>query len=344
MKLGILGGGQLGMMICQEAKNLNISTYIFTDVEDSPATQFSDNHIIAPYDDFEAIKKFTQACDIITFEFENIPFNTLDYIVKEKPVYPQPLVNNIIQDRLTEKKFINNLNIPTVPYLPINNSKQLSSIDEKYFPAILKTRRLGYDGKGQTVINTISENIDIETNDYILEKKIDLKTEISVITVRYQDNSLFSYKPIENIHKDQILFTSTSPASIPLDLQTKAINWSQEIIKALDYIGVICVEFFIDEMNNLFVNEIAPRVHNSGHLTIESYNISQFQSHLRAVCNLKPIKPEIKNNAQMLNLLGEDIFEYRGQSKIEKNLYFHDYFKKEAKKGRKMGHITKIIT
>ncbi len=343
MKLGILGGGQLGMMMCQEAKDLKISTFIFTDTEDSPATKFSDEHIIAQYDDFEKLEKFIQACDVITYEFENIPYKTLNHIFKKKPVYPDPQINNIIQDRLSEKKFINELNIPTVPYLPIEESNQLLLVEEKFFPAILKTRRLGYDGKGQTVINSITEDLYIEKNDYILEKRIELKTEVSVITVRYQDNSLFSYKPIQNIHKDQILYTSTSPASISYDLQTKAIKWSQEIIKALNYVGVICIEFFIDKYDNLFVNEIAPRVHNSGHLTIESYNISQFKSHLRAVCNLSPIDPELKSKAQMLNLLGEDIFKYRDQSKIEKDSYFHDYFKKEAKKGRKMGHVTKIL-
>ena len=343
MKLGILGGGQLGMMMCQEAKGLKISTFIFSDTEDSPATKFSDEYIIAQYDDFEKLERFIQVCDVITYEFENIPYKTLNHIFKKKPVYPGPQINNIIQDRLTEKKFINDLNIPTVPYLPIEESNQLLLVDEKFFPAILKTRRLGYDGKGQTVIDSKTEKLQIERKEYILEKRIELKTEISVITVRYQDNSLFSYKPIENIHKDQILHTSTSPASITLELQTKAIQWSQEIIKALNYVGVICIEFFIDRSDNLFVNEIAPRVHNSGHLTIESYNVSQFQSHIRAVCDLNPITPELKTGAQMLNLLGEDIFKYRDYSKIEKDEFFHDYFKKEAKKGRKMGHVTKII-
>jgi 5-(carboxyamino)imidazole ribonucleotide synthase len=344
MKLGILGGGQLGMMMCQEAKDLKISTFIFTDAEDSPATKFSDEHIIAQYDDFEKLERFIMACDVVTYEFENIPYKTLNHILKKKPVYPDPQINNIIQDRLTEKKFINDLNIPTVPYLPIEESNQLQFVEEKFFPAILKTRRLGYDGKGQTVIDSKSEKFQIEKNDYILEKRIELKTEISVITVRYQDNSLFSYKPIENIHKDQILYTSTSPASISIELQTKAIRWSQDIIEALNYVGVICIEFFIDRFDNLYVNEIAPRVHNSGHLTIESYNVSQFQSHLRAVCDLNPIAPELKTKAQMLNLLGDDIFKYRDQSKIEKDAFFHDYYKKEAKKGRKMGHVTKIIS
>ena len=146
MKLGILGGGQLGMMMCQEAKDLKISTFIFTDTEDSPATKFSDEHIIAQYDDFEKLERFIVACDVITYEFENIPYKTLNHIFKKKPVYPDPQINNIIQDRLTEKKFINDLNIPTVPYLPIEESNQLLLVEENFFPAILKTRRLGYDG------------------------------------------------------------------------------------------------------------------------------------------------------------------------------------------------------
>ena len=154
MKLGILGGGQLGMMMCQEAKDLEISTFIFTDAEDSPATKFSDEHIIAQYDDFEKLERFIRACDVVTYEFENIPYKTLNHILKKKPVYPDPQINNIIQDRLTEKKFINDLNIPTVPYLPIEESNQLQFVEENFFPAILKTRRLGYDGKGQTVIDS----------------------------------------------------------------------------------------------------------------------------------------------------------------------------------------------
>jgi 5-(carboxyamino)imidazole ribonucleotide synthase len=340
MKLGILGGGQLGMMICQAARKNNIDTIIYTDSSDSPAVHFSNNHFISDYNDLSKIDEFINQCDVITYEFENIPYETLKHINKKLKVFPSPSVNNIIQDRLTEKNFINKLDIDTVPFLEVSD-KKLSKIDEDFFPAILKTRRMGYDGKGQSIINDLRSLTEIEQDTYILEKKIDLKQEISVITVRYQDESLFSYLPIDNTHKDQILFKSISPALINQDLKLKALMWSEKIIKSLDYIGVICVEFFIDKNDKLYVNEIAPRVHNSGHLTIESYNISQFESHVRAVCNLEKIEPKIQNEAEMLNILGSDIFKYRNQV-INDNHFFHDYFKNEAKKGRKMGHLTKI--
>ena len=213
MKLGILGGGQLGMMMCQEAKDLEISTFIFTDAEDSPATKFSDEHIIAQYDDFEKLERFIRACNVVTYEFENIPYKTLNHILKKKPVYPDPQINNIIQDRLTEKKFINDLNIPTVPYLPIEESNQLQFVEENFFPAILKTRRLGYDGKGQTVIDSKSEKFQIEKNDYILEKRIELKTEISAMVffkIKYFLVSIF------------IIF----PLSVPGEIVTQFYNFS----------------------------------------------------------------------------------------------------------------------
>ena len=340
MKLGILGGGQLGMMMCQAARNNNIDTIIYSDFLDSPAVHFSNNHFISDYNDLSKIDEFINECDVITYEFENIPYETLKHINKKLKVFPSPSVNNIIQDRLTEKNFINKLDIDTVPFLEVSD-KKLSKIDEDFFPAILKTRRMGYDGKGQSIINDLRSLTDIEQDTYILEKKIDLKQEISVITVRYQDESLFSYLPIDNTHKDQILFKSISPALINQDLKLRALMWSEKIIKSLDYIGVICVEFFIDKNDKLYVNEIAPRVHNSGHLTIESYNISQFESHVRAVCNLEKIEPKLQNEAEMINILGSDIFKYRDQV-IDNNHFFHDYFKNEAKKGRKMGHLTKI--
>ena len=341
MKLGILGGGQLGMMICQAAQKIQVETIIYSDTSDSPAINFSDNHFISNYDDFGQIDNFINKCDYVTFEFENIPFETLRYIDKKKNVFPRPTINNIIQDRLTEKEFINSLDIDTVPFLNISKSLILSEIDKEFFPSILKTRRMGYDGKGQSIISDIKSLINLDQDKYILEKKIKLKQEISVITVRYQDESLFSYLPIDNTHKNQILFKSVSPAMIDDSLRDKALLWSKKIIKSLNYIGVICIEFFIDENNKLYVNELAPRVHNSGHLTIESYNISQFESHIRAVCNLKKVKPQIQYQAEMINILGSEISKYR-DAQVKTNNFFHDYFKKEPKEGRKMGHLTKI--
>tara|TARA_Y100000996_G_C22543801_1_gene651009 strand:- start:1215 stop:2246 length:1032 start_codon:yes stop_codon:yes gene_type:complete len=343
MKLGILGGGQLGMMMCQAAKKIDIETIIFSDNADSPAVKFSDKNFIDKYDNFNLIDEFIKECDVITFEFENIPFETLNYIQNKKSVFPSPNINNIIQDRLTEKVFINGLGIPTVPYLKIDNQNDLSAISSDFFPSILKTRRLGYDGKGQQVISKKTDIFKFDQNEYILEKKIKLKQEISVVTVRYQDEKMFSYLPIDNEHKNQILFKSASPATISESIREKSLKWSKEIIAKLNYIGVICVEYFIDENDELFVNEIAPRVHNSGHLTIESYNISQFESHIRAVCELEPIEPKFIHSAEMRNILGEEIYEYR-RGNLPENTFFHDYFKNEAKVGRKMGHLTKIFT
>ena len=342
MKLGILGGGQLGMMMCQAARNNNIDTIIYSDFLDSPAVLFSNNHFISDYNDLSKIDEFINECDVITYEFENIPYETLKHINKKLKVFPSPSVNNIIQDRLTEKNFINKLDIDTVPFLEVSD-KKLSKIDEDFFPAILKTRRMGYDGKGQSIINDLRSLTEIEQDTYILEKKIDLKQEISVITVRYQDESLFSYLPIDNTHKDQILFKSISPAFINQDLKLKALMWSEKIIKSLDYIGVICVEFFIDKNDNLYVNEIAPRVHNSGHLTINAYNVSQFENHVRAVCGLEQIPLEKISDAKMINLIGDEISSYRKISKLNDNEFFFDYLKKEIKEKRKMGHLTTLI-
>ncbi|MDA9601800.1 5-(carboxyamino)imidazole ribonucleotide synthase [Alphaproteobacteria bacterium] len=343
MKLGILGGGQLGMMMCQAAKSIDISTLIYSDSLDSPAINFSDSHFIDKYDNFLRIEEFVNECDVITYEFENIPYETLKYIKSKINVFPSPEVNNIIQDRLSEKNYIDSLKVPIVPFIKINNQSDLDNTSNDFFPAILKTRKLGYDGKGQQVINEKKDILKIASGQYILEKKIKLKQEISVITVRYQNGNMYSYIPIDNVHKNQILSKSISPAIISKTIEQKSLEWSEKIISNLDYIGVICVEYFISEEDELFVNEIAPRVHNSGHLTIESYNISQFESHVRAVCNINSIEPKMMHSSEMENILGEDIFKYRIRE-LEQNTYFHDYFKEEAKIGRKMGHITKILT
>ena len=342
MKLGILGGGQLGMMMCQAAKSIDISTIIYSDSLDSPAINFSDSYFIDKYDNFLKIEEFVNECDVITYEFENIPYETLKYIKSKINVFPSPEVNNIIQDRLSEKNYIDSLKIPVVPFVKINNQSDLDRASNDYFPAILKTRKLGYDGKGQQVINEKKDILEIASGQYILEKKIKLKQEISVITVRYQNGNMYSYTPIDNDHKNQILSKSISPAIISKTIEQKSLEWSKKIISNLDYIGVICIEYFISEEDELFVNEIAPRVHNSGHLTIESYNISQFESHVRAVYNIDSIEPKMMHSSEMVNILGEDIFKYR-MKELEQNSYFHDYFKEEAKTGRKMGHITKIL-
>ena len=332
--LGIIGGGQLGSMMASTAKKLNIKTIIFCDDKDAPAQKFCDQFIYANYEDEKAINKFAELTNIVTFEFENIPFESLDKINKIKPVLPNPSIIKIIQNRLLEKDFINKLNIKTTQYASVKN--------QNFLPAILKTCTLGYDGKGQYKISSIEDlkslKIDF-SKDYILEKLINLKKEISVIITRFKQKQYEIYEPFENIHEDQILKSSKIPAKISDEIVNKSKLWTKQIAEELDYIGTLCVEFFIDANDNLYVNEIAPRVHNSGHLTINAYNVSQFENHIRAVCNFEKIKLKKLSNAEMINLLGDQILIQR-KRKLQSNEFFYDYLKKEIKPKRKMGHLT----
>ena len=339
--LGIIGGGQLGSMLASTAKKLNIKTIIFCDDKDAPAQKFCDQFIYANYEDEKAINKFAELTNIVTFEFENIPFESLDKINKIKPVLPNPSIIKIIQNRLLEKDFINKLNIKTTQYASVKNENNILK-NQNFLPAILKTCTLGYDGKGQYKISSIEDlkslKIDF-SKDYILEKLINLKKEISVIITRFKQKQYEIYEPFENIHEDQILKSSKIPAKISDEIVNKSKLWTKQIAEELDYIGTLCVEFFIDANDNLYVNEIAPRVHNSGHLTINAYNVSQFENHIRAICNFEKIKLKKLSNAEMINLLGDQILIQR-KRKLQSNEFFYDYLKKEIKPKRKMGHLT----
>ena len=341
--LGIIGGGQLGSMLASSAKKLNIKTVVFSDEENAPAKNFSNEFIYGNYNNEEKIKYFIDCVDVVTFEFENIPFETLNQISKIKPVLPKPSINRIIQNRLLEKDLINKLNLNTTQYVSINKIDDLT-VNEDLLPGILKTSRFGYDGKGQFKINSINEvenlNIDFK-KEYILEKLVKLKKEISVILTRFGPESFEIYEPIENIHEDQILKTSRIPSQINKELTEKSKEWAKMIADDLDFIGTMCVEFFIDKNENLYVNEIAPRVHNSGHLTINSHNISQFENHIRAVCKLEKIPVKKLYNAEMINILGENIINYRKRKYLD-NEFFFDYLKKDIKSKRKMGHLTTL--
>ena len=342
--LGIIGGGQLGSMLAVAAKKINIKTVIFCDDPAAPGQKFSDEFICGKYNDQNAIDQFVNAVNIITFEFENIPYETLKKINNVKPVVPHPSINKIVQNRLTEKYFLNKLNIRTAQYTSVNNLKDIFS-NENLIPGLLKTCTLGYDGKGQYKINSIkeltNENINFN-NKYILEKLVKLKKEISVIITRFKDEKCEIYEPIENTHEDQILKHSKIPADINENILEQSKKWSKMIAEELKYIGTLCVEFFIDKNDNLYVNEIAPRVHNSGHLTINAYNISQFENHVRAVCNLDQVKLNKISNAEMINIIGDQITIYR-KKKYASNEFFFDYLKKETKYKRKMGHLTTLI-
>ncbi len=341
--LGIIGGGQLGSMMATSAKKLKIKTIIFSDDDIAPGKMFCDEFISADYNDISKIKEFANKVDLVTFEFENIPYDALKKINEFKKVLPKPEVNKIIQNRFTEKDFINKLNIKTTKYRLIKNNNDLTQ-NLDLLPGILKTCTLGYDGKGQYRINSLDEiqNIKIDFNrEYILEKLVDLKKEISVIIARFGKGKYEIYEPIENEHKDQILKFSKIPANIEKKNFIEATESAKIIAEELDYIGTLCVEFFIDNDNELYVNEVAPRVHNSGHLTINSHNISQFENHIRAVCSLEKRETKKLYNAEMINLIGDDILFYKDK-KFKNNEFFFDYKKKDIKPKRKMGHFTKI--
>jgi len=342
--LGILGGGQLGSMLATAAKKLEIKTVVFSDDMDAPAQKFSDDFIFGKYDDQNKINELVNKTDIITYEFENIPYETLNQINKVKPILPRPSINRIIQNRLAEKDFINKLNIRTTQYVSITNKSEMDTVQD-LLPGLLKTVTLGYDGKGQHLINSIEDikelNIDFSKG-YILEKLVKLKKEISIIITRFNDKKYEIYEPIENVHEDQILKHSTIPADINDKILQQSKLWAMELTEELKYVGTLCVEFFIDRNENLYVNEIAPRVHNSGHLTINAYNVSQFENHVRAVCNLEQIKLNKISNAKMINLIGSQITVYRNKQ-FGPNEFFFDYLKKEIKPKRKMGHLTTLF-
>jgi len=343
--LGIIGGGQLGSMLAIAANKLEVKTVIFCDDIDAPAQNFSNEFVHGLYKDQNKINEFVNKVDVITYEFENIPYETLHEINKIKPVLPKPSVNRIIQHRLAEKDFINNLNIRTTRYVSIEKKSQMGAVED-LLPGLLKTVTLGYDGKGQHPINSLKnlDSIDIDySKNYILEKLVKLKKEISIIITRFSYQKYEIYEPIENIHEDQILRNSKIPADVSDKILKQSKLWATQISEELKYVGTLCVEFFIDRNDNLYVNEIAPRVHNSGHLTVNAYNVSQFENHIRAVCKLEQLPLKKISNAKMTNIIGDQITNYRNKE-FKNNEFFFDYLKKEIKDKRKMGHVTTLIS
>ena len=340
IRLGVIGGGQLGSLLCTAAKKLKVKTVVLSDDKDGPAQKFCDHFIYSKYEDNEKLKEFTSKVDVVTYEFENIPVDFLNLIQREKKVLPSPKINKIAQNRKLEKTFINELGIKTTDWVSIKSAEDIKK-NQHLLPGILKSNTLGYDGKGQFVLNSLD---DVKqdwcfTNDYILEKKVDLKKEISVVIARYADGTMTNYEPIENVHQNQILYKSKIPADISDKIFKSAINNAKKIAEKFSYVGILTIEYFITNKDELLVNELAPRFHNSGHLTIEAFNISQFENHVRAVCNLKSKPIEKISNAEMYNILGSEIHNYKKKS-FKKNEFFHDYLKKEPREGRKMGHFT----
>lgn len=344
--LGILGGGQLGRMSAMAAARLGIQTHIYTPEENSPAAQVSAQTTVADYTDENALKAFATAVDVITYEFENIPTAAIQFLKKITPVYPDENLLDISQDRISEKSFLNTIGIPTTRFEKYETEQQVSEVFEtwKTDELIIKTTRFGYDGKGQIKLHkneNIAKEIESLNGDLIIEDIVNFDYEISVIIARNSSGDIQTYGPMRNEHKNHILHKTHYPGDIPADIQKDAISLVRKLAEHIELIGILTLELFVTKDGSLLANEIAPRTHNSGHWTIDACTCSQFENHVRAVCNLPLGDAQPHTGATMLNLIGNDI-ENIGQYYIQPHTAVHLYGKSEARAGRKMGHITTI--
>jgi 5-(carboxyamino)imidazole ribonucleotide synthase len=344
--IGILGGGQLGRMLSVAASRLGFRTHIFEPAANPPAAHVADRVTTAAYDDLAALAAFAASVDVITYEFENIPTAALDVLEATHPIRPNRRALAVSQDRIAEKDFLTGLGLTTAPYAAVNSADDLHhAITRIGTPAILKTTRLGYDGKGQARLKTPAASeaalAAMQGAPAVLEGFIDFSHEVSVIAARGTDGSVACYDPGENVHKDGILSTTTIPARLSPAQRTDAILLAARILNALDYVGVMGVELFVTRAG-LIVNEIAPRVHNSGHWTQNGCAVDQFEQHIRAVAGWPLGDGSRHSDVVMENLIGDDILRVPAIAR-EKNAALHLYGKAEARPGRKMGHVNRIV-
>ncbi|MEN9410541.1 MAG: hypothetical protein RL216_2515 [Pseudomonadota bacterium] len=344
--IGILGGGQLGRMLSVAASRLGFRTHIFEPAANPPAAHVADRVTTASYDDLDALARFAASVDVVTYEFENIPTAALDILEKTHPIRPNRRALAVSQDRIAEKDFLTGLGLTTAPYAAVNTAHDLShALDRIGTPAILKTTRLGYDGKGQARLKSRADAdaalAAMNGAPAVLEGFIAFTHEVSVIAARGTDGSVACYDPGENVHKDGILSTTTIPARLSPSQRTDAILLAARILNALDYVGVLGVELFVTP-SGLIVNEIAPRVHNSGHWTQNGCAVDQFEQHIRAVAGWPLGDGSRHSDVVMENLIGDDILRVP-QIAREKNAALHLYGKAEARPGRKMGHVNRIV-
>jgi 5-(carboxyamino)imidazole ribonucleotide synthase len=344
--IGIIGGGQLGRMLAMAAARLNFRTIILEPQPDCPAAQLANSQIIAAYDDRPALAELAEACDVVTYEFENVPVEAARYLEKLVPVYPPPQALEVAQDRLTEKQYLNACGIPTADFRAVDSQADLErALGEFGGHGVLKTRRLGYDGKGQIVFQA-GDSAEgafarLGGGPLILESFVPFVREISIIAARGLDGKIECFDPAENVHRNGILHTSTVPAAVSTAVAERARDAALRLLAALDYIGVLGIEFFVTGDDTLVANEIAPRVHNSGHWTEAASIISQFEQHIRAVGNLPLGDPRRHSDCVMQNLIGDEIDEVAALA-LEKDVLIHLYGKTEPRPGRKMGHFTRL--
>lgn len=344
-KIGILGGGQLGQMLSLAAARLGFRVHIFAPDDNPPAARVSEHHMKASYDDLDAVLDFSQQVDVVTYEFENVPANTARAAEAGALLCPGVQALRVAQDRLTEKTFISEqAKVAVTPFHEVGSVFDLKRICKKLgLPLVLKTRRFGYDGKGQVIIRT-EEDVDaayaaMNGIPAIAEAFIPFKREVSVVAARNAKGEIAAYPLIENVHKDHILHISSAPAKGD---QTEAQAMAKRILEALEYVGVMAVEFFEMEDGSLIVNEIAPRVHNSGHWTQDAGCVDQFELHIRAITGWPLGSTTPTHPVQMLNLIGDDADKWEAFASDPK-AKIHLYGKAEARSGRKMGHINRAI-
>jgi 5-(carboxyamino)imidazole ribonucleotide synthase len=345
--IGIIGGGQLGRMLAMAAARLNFRTVILEPQADSPAAQVANQQITAAYDDSAALAELARLCDVVTYEFENVPVTAAETLAASVPVYPPPKALEVAQDRLTEKRFLNTSGIETARFHAVDSQADLeAALADFGGEGVLKTRRLGYDGKGQKVYRK-GEAADggyeaLGAVPLILESFVPFVREISIIAARGTDGEVRCYDPTENVHRNGILHTSTQPAAITPETAKAAREAATKLLDGLGYVGVVGMEFFVLEDGSLIANEIAPRVHNSGHWTEAACIVSQFEQHIRAVASL-PLGDTVRHSdCVMTNLIGDDIDSVPAWLS-KPNVLVHLYGKTEARPGRKMGHVTEIL-
>lgn len=348
--IGVLGSGQLGRMFALAARRMGYRVHTLSPDEDSPTGQISDLEVMASYDDLDAVAKFARGVDVVTFEFENVPVPAAETAARFAPVRPAGFVLHTTQQRIREKSFLRSAGLPTTPYREVRSLDELNAaVKELGCPAVLKTAAFGYDGKGQFRIESPAHAAEaweaIGRQEAVLEAFIDFECEISLVAARAGDGQFVHYGPIENQHSRHILDISIAPARVPPAAAKEAMEMSRCVLEKLGVVGVLCVEFFVTREGNLLINELAPRPHNSGHLTVDACVTSQFEQQLRAVCGLPLGSTAMHRPAAMANLLG-DLWssgepDWRSACAFPE-VKLHLYGKAEPRPGRKMGHLTAL--
>ncbi|MBK6751099.1 MAG: 5-(carboxyamino)imidazole ribonucleotide synthase [Pyrinomonadaceae bacterium] len=348
--IGVFGSGQLGRMFAIEARKMGYRVHTFSPESDTPTGQVADVETVASYDDLYEVRTFAQSVDVVTFEFENVPSACVEAAAEFVDVFPKGEILHTTQNRLREKTFLSNNRFPVTPFRHITTIEDLrTAVNELGTPCVLKTAGFGYDGKGQSKIKTV-DDIDtafaaLKGNDAVLEAFVDFEKEVSVVCARGQNGNFAHYGVIENEHANHILDVSFAPALVSESLFNQAIEIARSVAETLDYVGTLCVEFFLTKDGRLLINELAPRTHNSGHLTFDACITSQFEQQLRAVCGLPLGSTEYLRPAAMVNLLGEvwQNGEPNWSAALDlPNVKIHLYGKAEPRAGRKMGHITAL--